>query len=319
MSKHALITGVAGFVGSHIAERLLGMGYRVTGIDAFTDYYDVRIKKENTTRLLSHESFRFVGDSINSVDLDALLDGVDVVFHQAAQAGVRASWGSQFEHYIDCNVRATQRLLEAVKGKTIEKLVYASSSSVYGETQHLPMNEEHPARPVSPYGVTKLDGENMCLLYNVNYGVPVACLRYFTVYGPRQRPDMAFHRFIKATLTGGTIEIYGNGEQTRDFTFIDDIVDANVAAAAYEGDERVFNIGGGSRVSINRVLDIIGRRARCEMDVRYLARERGDVTHTFADISRAERELGYSPKVELEEGILREVEWVEALYKRIGV
>jgi len=172
---------------------------------------------------------------------------------------------------------------------------------------------------VSPYGVTKLDAENMCCLYNSNYGVPVACLRYFTVYGPRQRPDMAFHRFIRASLTGDRVEIYGNGEQTRDFTFIDDIVTANIAAMEYDGDARVFNIGGGSRVTLNTVLDMIGAHVTGPLDVRYCETQRGDVTHTYADCTLAEQELGYAPTVGLEEGIGREVEWVSSIYRRIGL
>jgi len=318
MADRVLITGVAGFIGSSLAEHLLGAGHQVTGIDCFTDYYDVRIKKANIGPLLSHDNFRFVGESINTVDLGDLLDGVSVVFHQAAQAGVRASWGEQFDAYIDANIRSTQRLCEAARASDIRRFVYASSSSVYGETTELPMKETHLTRPVSPYGVTKLDGENLCVLYGRSYGLPVVCLRYFTVYGPRQRPDMAFHRFIRAGLHSEAIEVYGNGEQTRDFTYVDDIVAANVAAMEYSGGHNVFNVGGGSRVTINRVLDVIGSHARGDLDVRYLVRQRGDVTHTYADISLAADELGYAPTVSLEDGIAREVDWVRATYEKLA-
>jgi len=311
-----MVTGAAGFVGSQLAERLLADGYHVIGVDCLTDYYDVRIKQANLSELLANDRFEFVGQSLNDLDLEALLRDVSCVFHQAAQAGVRASWGEQFDTYIDSNIRATQRLCEAARTASLSKLVYASSSSVYGETATLPMSETHLTRPVSPYGVTKLDAENMCLLYQANYRVPVVCLRYFTVYGPRQRPDMAFHRFIRAGLTGAPINVYGNGEQTRDFTFVDDIVAANIAAMKYEGNERVFNIGGGSRVTVNHTLDIIGRHVP-SLDVKYVNREHGDVTHTFADVSLAARELGYAPTVGLDDGLEREVEWIKFTYKRL--
>jgi len=317
-AHNVLVTGVAGFIGSHLAARLLDLGHSVVGVDCFTDYYDVRIKKDNLSSLLPHERFRFVGESVNTVDLRELLAGVDCVFHQAAQAGVRASWGEQFETYIDANIRATQRLCEAARETKLRRFVYASSSSVYGETTELPMKESHPTRPVSPYGVTKLDGENLCLLYAKSYELPVVCLRYFTVYGPRQRPDMAFHRFLRAAATGSPVEVYGNGAQTRDFTYIGDAVAANVAAMSYDGPERVFNIGGGSRVALNSALDVIGRHARGEFEVRYRDAQRGDVTHTYADISLAARELGYEPRTGLEDGIAREAEWIASVYTRIG-
>lgn len=318
MQSGALVTGVAGFVGSHLAQRLLAEGYRVTGIDSFTDYYDARIKNHNIEALLAYDKFTLVRESINDADLDDLIGRSEVVFHQAAQAGVRASWGQNFETYIDSNVRATQRLCEAARRHAIRRLVYAGSSSVYGETAELPMGESHATRPVSPYGVTKLAAEHLCLLYGRNYGLPVVSLRYFTVFGPRQRPDMAFHRFIRAALEESPIEVYGNGEQTRDFTYVDDIVDANLAAMEYGGSETVFNVGGGTRVTLNRVLDVIGEHCRGRLDVRYQEPERGDVRHTYADISLAGRELGYSPKATLEDGIAREVDWVRSTYSRLS-
>jgi UDP-glucose 4-epimerase len=319
MAEKVVVTGAAGFIGSHLCERLLSDGYEVVGVDSLLDYYDVRIKRDNLTAAAEHERFRFIEDSLNRLDLDELLDGVATVFHQAAQAGVRASWGERFEEYIDSNIRATQALLEAARRHALERFVYASSSSVYGETAELPMKESHPTRPVSPYGVTKLDGENLCLLYERSYGVPAVCLRYFTVFGPRQRPDMAFHRFIRWTLSGEPVEVYGNGSQTRDFTYVSDIVDANVAAMGYRGKRHVFNVGGGNRVSLNHVLDTIGRVTGRELDVRYQGRQRGDVTHTYADITLARDELGYSPRVGLEEGIRREFEWIETMTNRLGV
>jgi UDP-glucose 4-epimerase len=312
MPEKALVTGSAGFIGSHLCGRLLNAGYLVTGIDSFSDYYDVRIKQDNLSRVRDHENFTFVAASINDADLGTLLSGVDYVFHQAAQAGVRASWGTQFEEYIDSNVRATQRLCEAAKSKDIKKFIYASSSSVYGEVAELPMKESHPTRPVSPYGVTKLDGENLCVLYKRNFGLPAICLRYFTVFGPRQRPDMAFHRFLKGAILDTPVEIYGNGNQTRDFTYVADVVAANLLAMKYDGEATVFNIGGGSRVTVNHVLDVIAQYSTGNFDVRYQDREKGDVTHTFADTELAHVELGYSPKTGLEEGIEREADWLRS-------
>lgn len=311
MPDHVVVTGVAGFIGSHLAERLLAEGLSVTGVDSFTDFYDPGVKRHNLAGITGNDAFELVEGSLVDVDLDPILEDATAVFHLAAQAGVRSSWGAEFEAYIDSNIRSTQRLCEALRGRGIGRFVYASSSSVYGETERLPMQEDHPTRPVSPYGVTKLAGENLCLLYARAYALPVVCLRYFTVYGPRQRPDMAFHRFIRASLNGEPVEVYGNGSQTRDFTYVDDIVDANVAALRYDGDARVFNVGGGSRVSISRVLDLVGEASGRGVDVRYVDRQRGDVTHTYADITLAQRELGYEPRVALEEGIAREVDWLD--------
>ena len=317
MTKRVVVTGVAGFIGSHLCESLLARGYAVTGVDCLTDYYDVRIKRDNLAQFSAHDRFRFVEESLTGTDLDALLDGAAAVFHLAAQAGVRRSWGSEFEHYIEHNIRATQRLCEALRRHAGVKLVYSSSSSVYGQTALLPMREDHPVHPRSPYGVTKLAGEALCLLYAANHAVPVVCLRYFTVYGPRQRPDMAFHRFIRGALQGTPVEVYGAGTQTRDFTYVGDAVAANLAAMDYEGGTTVFNIGGGSRVSLSHVIDVIADATNHTVDARFTEEQKGDVMHTSADISAAGTELGYRPTVGLSEGIVREVEWVDALYRRL--
>jgi nucleoside-diphosphate-sugar epimerase len=316
MPKRVVVTGAAGFIGSHLSEALVARGHDVIGIDSFTDYYDVSIKRDNVAPLAGSDRFRLIEDSLCDMDLDAALAGASVVFHLAAQAGVRRSWGQEFEHYIDSNIRSTQRLCEVARRAGGTRLVYSSSSSVYGETAALPMSEDHPTRPRSPYGVTKLAGEALCLLYGANYGIPVVALRYFTVYGPRQRPDMAFHRFLKAALTDAPVEVYGSGAQTRDFTYVDDAVAANLAAAEYEGPETVFNIGGGSRVTVNHVLDVIGRVTNRRVDVRYVEPQKGDVTHTFADISRASRELGYTPTVAVEDGLVDEMKWIDSLLRR---
>lgn len=317
MANRMVVTGAAGFIGSHLSEALVARGHDVLGIDCFTDYYDVAQKRANLSALAGNSHFVLAEESLTRMDLKRALSDASVVFHLAAQPGVRKSWGVEFDEYIENNVRATQMLCEAMKGTGV-RLVYSSSSSVYGQTAQLPMREDHPTRPLSPYGVTKLAGEALCLLYAANHGLPVACLRYFTVYGPRQRPDMAFHRFIRAMLQGDPIDVYGSGTQTRDFTFVSDAVAANLAAAEYGGSETVFNIGGGSRVTLNSVIDLLGRVTGKTPDARYREAQKGDVMHTLADISLATRELGYVPHTGIEEGITREVEWLDQNRPRVG-
>src|SRR6266487_1841791 len=221
-----LITGVAGFIGSNLAERLLADGHEVVGIDAFLDYYPRCIKEQNIENIRSYRRFTFIEGDLLELSLAPLLDGVDYILHKAAQAGVRASWGSSFSIYADCNILATQRLLDTLltTGQQIKRFVYASSSSVYGNAEVLPVSEATTPQPISPYGVTKLAGEHLCQLYHHNFGIPTVALRYFTVYGPRQRPDMAFHRFCKAIIQHQPLGIYDNGEQTRDFTYISDVI-----------------------------------------------------------------------------------------------
>jgi UDP-glucose 4-epimerase len=309
----ALVTGAAGFIGSTLATALTAAGHDVTGIDCFTDYYGRDIKTGNLQALLPDRRFSFVEAPLQTADLDSLLDGVTHVFHLAAQAGVRGSWGEQFRSYTSHNVDATQRLLEAVKARPIEKLVYASSSSVYGDRATIPMREDAFVQPVSPYGVTKLAAEHLCHLYFVNHGVPTVSLRYFTVYGPRQRPDMAFHRFIRAALSGGRITLFGDGEQTRDFTFVADIVAATAAAGDRGTPGAVYNIGGGSRVTINHVLELIERLTGRRLDIERLPAEKGDMRDTFADTSRASRDLGFAPTHTLETGLAAECEWLAGL------
>jgi UDP-glucose 4-epimerase len=307
-----LVTGAAGFIGSHIVDRLLAEGREVVGIDALTDYYDPARKRRNLAGALANPRFRFVEADLNDADLDAALAGCALVFHEAAQAGVRASWGSEFGIYLHCNLAATQRLLEAVKGRPGVRLIYASSSSVYGAVVTLPMREDALPRPFSPYGVTKLAAEQLVDLYRLNYGVSAAALRYFTVYGPRQRPDMAFQRFIEAGLAGRPLTRYGDGAQTRDFTFVADIVEANFRAAAYEGDTYVFNIGGGSRVRLDEAVATLERALGLPLAIDAQPKQRGDVPDTLADTSRIERELSFHPRVGLAEGLTAQVEWNRA-------
>jgi UDP-glucose 4-epimerase len=224
---------------------------------------------------------------------------------------VRKSWGRDFQIYTENNIQATQILLEATVGKPIDRFVYASSSSVYGDDAPLPMNEETTPHPVSPYGVTKLAAEHLCHLYCSNHGVPAVAMRYFTVYGPRQRPDMGFHRFLAAALTGRPIDVYGDGEQTRDFTFVSDAVAATIAAGRTGVPGHVYNIGGGSRVSINQVLEIIGRLSGGAIDARHERAQQGDMRDTYADTSLARREIGFVPSVTLEQGLAYEMEWLK--------
>src|SRR5205823_8316544 len=252
LSGRCLVTGAAGFIGSHLAERLVALGCEVVGVDCFTDYYDPAVKERNVSSLCAGTGFTLVRADLAEADLAPLLQGIDYVFHQAGQPGVRRSWGQSFEAYVRWNVLATQRLLEA--GRTtggLRRFVNASSSSIYGNAAELPVTERALPRPVSPYGVTKLAAEHLATLY-AQLGVPTVSLRYFTVYGPRQRPDMAFNIFIRCLLEGREISVNGDGEQTRDFTFVADAVDANLAAATAPTETvtgRCYNVGGGSRVT----------------------------------------------------------------------
>jgi len=320
-----LVTGVAGFIGSSLAEELIRQGHEVVGVDSFVPYYPRAIKEANLHWLRTQRAFRLIENDIVTLFADEsaegfkLLEGVDVVFHQAAQAGVRASWGTYFESYCHNNVLATQKLLEACKGREGLKFVYASSSSVYGETGKFPMEEDDLPVPVSPYGVTKLAAEHLVRLYTANYGLHTVSLRYFTVYGPRQRPDMAFHRIIRAALTGSEFVLFGTGEQTRDFTYISDIVAANIAAAQNGQPGGVYNLGGGSQVSMNQVISLIEEITQRKLNVRRASRERGDVTHTGASVERARRDLNFSPKVSLREGLETEVCYIRDVVLPLGV
>jgi UDP-glucose 4-epimerase len=309
----ALVTGVAGFIGSSLTERLLGEGAEVVGIDCFTDYYPRPIKERNLSAAFAHPRFRFVESRIQDADLPALLAGRTHLFHLAAQAGVRKSWGRDFGIYTVNNIEATQVLLEACRKTKLERIVYASSSSVYGDNVPMPMREDALPQPVSPYGVTKLAAEQLCYLYNVNYGLPTVSLRYFTVYGPRQRPDMGFHKFLRAAIVGEPITVYGDGEQTRDFTFVHDAVSATIAAARQGVPYRVYNIGGGSRVSINEVLEMIGRVSGRRPRVIIDPAQKGDMRHTYADTTRARADLGFVPSVGLHDGLAAEYEWLTGI------
>ena len=311
----AFVTGVAGFIGSTLAEALLSDDAEVVGLDSFTDFYPRAIKERNLANLVGQPRFRFVESSIRDAPLAQLLEDRTHVFHLAAQAGVRKSWGRDFSVYTTNNIEATQILLEACVVRSMERVVYASSSSVYGDNVAMPIREDALPQPISPYGVSKLAAEQLCSLYHVSYGIPTVSLRYFTVYGPRQRPDMGFHKFLRQTILGEPISLYGDGEQTRDFTFVTDAVGATVAAATQGVAGRVYNIGGGSHVSINQVIEMIGRVSGHRVLVHVDPAQKGDMRHTYADTSLARADLGFVPKVDLERGLAAEYTWLEALLK----
>ena len=308
----ALVTGAAGFIGSHLAERLITTGATVTGIDCFTDYYPRELKERNLTCLRSAAGFRLIESALADADLSTLLDGVTHVFHLAAQAGVRTSWGRDFCTYTVNNVEATQVLLEACVGKPIERFVYASSSSVYGDAVTLPTREDARPQPVSPYGVTKLAAEQLCHLYHASFGVPAVALRFFTVYGPRQRPDMGFSRFLRAAARGDAVVQFGDGRQTRDFTFVADAVAATVAAATRGKPGGVYNIGGGSRVELLAVFELIRRISGRPLLIEQTDSQRGDMRDTCADTTRARADLAFAPAATLEEGLRAQYEWMTA-------
>ena len=310
MGVSALVTGCAGFIGSHLTESLLADGHSVLGVDCFNDNYRRSDKRANLQIASDYARFELVTGDLVELDVAALVEQVDVIYHLAGEPGVRSSWGSRFDTYTHHNVAATQRLLEVTEA---QRFVYASSSSIYGDALTLPTHEDETPRPLSPYGVTKLAAEHLCVLYGEEHGVDTVALRYFSVYGPRQRPDMAFRRFCEAIHAGEPIEVFGDGRQTRDFTYVGDIVDATRAAAQADTPTgRVYNIGGGNRTSLRCALEVLAGLAGRPLDLRHHDRESGDVMDTGADTTRAERELGFSPRTSLADGLAAELEWVRA-------
>jgi UDP-glucose 4-epimerase len=311
-----IVTGAAGFIGSHLVDILLQRGEEVIGIDEFNDYYDPVLKRKNIATFQNLSNFTLIEGDIRFLELPEICQNVEIIYHQAAQAGVRSSWGKGFRAYTERNINTTQVLLEAAKdARNLKRLVFASTSSIYGDAETLPTNEEINPKPVSPYGITKLAAERLCGLYQKNFGVPFVSLRYFTVYGPRQRPDMAFNKFFKAVLEDEAIPVYGDGQQTRDFTFVSDAVAANLAAATVpEAVGEIFNIGGGSRVVLAEVLDTMSEIVGKPIKRNHIEKAMGDARHTAADVSKARKILGYEPRVSLKEGLQQEWEWVKSLY-----
>jgi nucleoside-diphosphate-sugar epimerase len=318
-----LVTGCAGFIGSWVAEALLQGGHEVLGVDCFVDFYPRRYKEANLGQLEQWASFRFVEADVSEVKIELIrewLSECPFISHQAAQAGVRSSWGRRFEDYTRHNILATQRLLEAAKEVSVRRFVFASSSSVYGQADAFPLREDGPTLPVSPYGVTKLAAEHLTRLYYLNYGVPTVALRYFTVYGPRQRPDMAFHRLVRSLLVDEPFHLYGDGSQSRSFTYVTDVVQANLTAlfAGVNGDLPLFlgqpvNVGGGAHATLSEVISLVEELTGKRVHIQRAGPQKGDVDRTEADLSRAKRWLEYEPRTALSAGLRSEIEWMQQL------
>ncbi len=309
-SRRVVVTGAAGFVGSHLVDTLLARGDTVVGIDCFTSYYSADVKRQNLEGALADDRFTLVEADLRDADLTRLFDGCDTVFHQAGQPGVRLSWSDGFPEYASHNVLATQRLLEAAKEAEVRRVVYASSSSVYGNQDRYPTVETDVPRPYSPYGVTKLAGEHLTALYAENWGVPTVALRYFTVFGPRQRPDMSIHRLCEAVLTGATFPRFGDGTQVREFTYVADIVAANLLASEADVPPgTIANIAGGGEITLNELIATVGDLAGAQVVVEDYPPEAGDAKRNGGSTERAHTLLGWYPRVGLREGIEAQLAW----------
>jgi nucleoside-diphosphate-sugar epimerase len=304
-----LVTGVAGFIGSTLAERLLADGHTVRGVDCFVEYYPRPIKQKNLTNLLAHPNFCFIEKNLATDELVSVVRDVEFVFHQAGQAGVLPSWGQRFDSYVTNNITATQRLLEAVREKPLHKFLFASSSTIYGEARELPVRETALPHPIVPYGVTKLAAEHLVNAYHDNFGLPTIILRYFSVYGPRQRPDIAFHKFIDAIAHNHPIRLRGDGEQTRDATFVSDVVEANVLAMQSAAHGEIFNIGGGERATINHIIHLMEQIIERPALIERAPTAPGEMRHTWADTTRARDLLHFTPHTSLYEGLHQQIEW----------
>jgi nucleoside-diphosphate-sugar epimerase len=304
-----VITGAAGFIGSHLTEACLARGWDVTAIDSMTTYYSPAAKVANALAFSSHPRCTHLEQDLLDLDLPALTEDAEYIFHLAAQAGVRASWGQSFDVYTQLNVTVLQRLLEASRGASaLKSFVFASSSSVYGDAESMPTTEDQILRPLSPYGATKALGEHLAYLYYRTYGIPAISLRYFSVYGSRQRPDMAFYRAIEAAVGDQDFFLNGDGTQTRDFTHVQDIVEGSILAAIHGKPGRIYNLGGGGNVTMATALELVKELAG-DFRVRQRPRQRGDARDTAASIERARRELGYGPAWDLRKGLTEQIEW----------
>jgi UDP-glucuronate 4-epimerase len=309
----ALVTGCAGFIGSHLTESLLADGHNVVGVDCFNNNYGRTQKLLHLEQARDWDCFVFLPLDLSRGDLDEVVAEVDVIFHLAGEPGVRTSWGTGFERYVRNNIVATQQLLEAVKRQGGRRLVYASSSSVYGQAETLPTCEIVSPAPHSPYGVTKLSGEHLCLLYAHNYGIEASALRYFSVYGPRQRPDMAFRKFCAAILEEQPLTVFGDGSQSRDFTYVADVVTATRAAAVSDGAVgEMMNVGGGSRATLLSAIEILAELAGRRPAIRTETTQTGDVRDTGADIGKARALIGFEPTTNLRDGLEEQWRWALA-------
>lgn len=308
--RQAVVTGAAGFIGSHVVEALLADGYAVRGIDCFTDYYPPELKRLNLASVLMHPRFELIEQDLGATpDLPSLLDA-PLVVHLAAEAGVRRSWGDGFERYVSRNVLATQRLLEACLQVSPDRVVVASSSSVYGDAETFPTPEDSRVLPRSPYGITKLATENLARTYAANWDLPTVSLRFFTVFGPRQRPDMAFHRLIEAAIQGSPFPLFGTGEQIRDFTYVSDVVAAiRSAGTASLAPGSVYNVAGGVEVSLNEVIRVVKEVTGASIELDRKPVQAGDAYRTGGSTRLAQSELAWIPQVSLRDGIAAQVAW----------
>ena len=307
---HILVTGCAGFIGSHTTERLLLDGHRVRGVDCFTDNYDPALKRSHLIGVAGHPQFELIESDLVTADPHALLSGIDAVLHLAGQPGVRDSWASGFEIYVQRNITATQRLLEAAKSTNISRFAAASSSSVYGNAETYPTTELAVPQPVSPYGVTKLAAEHLCTLYAKNFAVPTVSLRYFTVYGPRQRPDMALRRMIDLSLAGKPFPLFGDGSVSRSFTYINDVVEANLAALLSDAPSgSVCNIANESTASMTELIELVSSALGQPVRLDRLPAAAGDAERTGGSSELAQELLGWSPSTTLDQGVAEMVAW----------
>ena len=308
----ALITGVAGFIGSSLAEKLLKDNFKVIGIDSFTNNYSTLIKEKNIENCLKYENFSLIREDLDTLDLSTYVEEAEYFFHLSAQPGVRASWGSEFMTYVKNNIIVTQKILESLKNNTtLKKFIFASSSSVYGNQSGIMNEDTSSTRPISPYGVTKLAGENLVNLYFKNYGIPTISLRYFTAYGPKQRPDMAFTRFFYSIIKEQKFTIFGNGEQTRDFTYVDDVIKATTNAAKSDHVGEILNIGGGSIFSLLQITEFMKEITKKELQIDFKKEQKGDVKHTNADISKSERLIKYKSNTDIKLGLTKQYEYIK--------
>lgn len=307
MNGHALVTGAAGFIGSHLCERLLADDWLVTGVDSLSPAYETGRRRATAIKLQEHRAFSFIEGDLLRIDLGEQLEDIDAVFHLAARPGVRSSW-EDFEWALQANVMATKKLLYAmVSANTKARLVFASSSSVYGTPETFPTSEDELLRPMSPYGVTKASAEQLISAYVEQYGLDVVSLRYFTVYGPRQRPDMAFHRWIRGALNGRTLSIFGDGSAVRDFTYVSDVVSATLGALDIT--PGIYNVAGGSPASLKEAISLIAELTERDLKIQYLPKAKGDPPRTGGDVSRIVEAMDWKPNVSLREGLQRQVEW----------
>ena len=310
--KTALITGVAGFIGSSLAEKLLKDNFKVIGIDSFTNYYSPYIKEKNIENCLKHSNFSLIRQDLDTLDLSRIFENIEYVFHLSAQPGARASWGKEFTTYVKNNISITQKILESLKNNTtLKKFVFGSSSSVYGNQSSIMNEETSLTRPVSPYGVTKLASENLVNLYFKNYEIPTISLRYFTVYGPKQRPDMAFTRFFHSIIKDKKLIIFGNGEQTRDFTYVDDIVKATINAATSDSVGEILNVGGGSVFSLIQIIEFMKEITEKKLEIDFKKEQKGDVEHTSADISKSKKLINYKSNTDIKYGLTQQYEYIK--------